>query len=118
MKPHKEEGALFTGYVGVTSTDRAAYHKHLSEYFRLDVPWTSDEEATAKWILEKAPDFFEKHLPFVGWLQFRYEPARSGEVLVQRIAVRTSWAVGGAHAGPRDEGVEKSHQGRWRFKAP
>lgn len=117
-KVHQEKGALFTGSVGVTTTDGAAYWKLLSEYGSLDVPWKSDEEAAVKWILEKDPKFFEKHLPFVGWVQFRYEPPTSGEVSVEKIHVFYSWGVSGLHVPPRDPEVNKNRDGPWRFKAP
>lgn len=116
MNPHREKGALFTGYVGVISSDRAAYEKLLMEYFKLDVPWTSDEEATVKWILKNDPGFFEKVTPFVGWVQFRYEFPLRGQALVKRFSVRLSSAMGGIHAEPKND-ADKAHKGPWRFRA-
>lgn len=46
-------------------------HSNLREtYSRLDVPWVDDEEAFAKWLLARNPNFFERSLPFIGYLEF------------------------------------------------
>jgi hypothetical protein len=117
-EPRKEGGAFFKGRVSTVSSDRLSYAKHKMHYESLDVPWKSDEEALVKWILEKEPDFFGKQRPFVGWLQFRFEPPSFEMVAVKQIRISTTWSVGGFHAAPKAEGARKDRDGPWRFKAP
>jgi hypothetical protein len=84
----------------------------------MDVPWRSDEEAAVRWILQKQPDFFEKNLPFVGYVQFRMEGSMPGSQRIKKIRMQLDWMVGGLHALPKNPDDEKNRDGAWRFEAP
>ena len=85
----------------------------------MEVPWASDEEAAVKWILkEKNPNFLEEDIPFVGYLQFRYESSLRGGERLKGIKINASYGVGGLHSTPNDESVYKDQDGPWRFKTP
>jgi hypothetical protein len=80
------------------------------------VPWKSDEEAAVKWILQRDPKFFEKSLPFIGYLQFRLENPPAG---AERVEIELRYGGGGIFTLPRDQGTDpmKNRNGPWRFKA-
>ena len=112
-------GERFQGTVGVPNSDRKVYDDYLSEYQRMDVPWASDEEAAVKWILkEKNPNFFEEHIPFVGYLQFRYESSLRGGERLKNIKINVSYGVGGLHSSPKDKSAYENREGPWRFQSP
>jgi hypothetical protein len=106
----------YVGRLGVPRRDMERYNDYLRQYMALDVPWKSDEEATVKWILEQEPDFFEKSLPFIGYVQFLYEASLPGGQRLKELRFEIEWGVGGIHAIPRDGFVHRE-SGPWRFRA-
>ena len=68
-----DRGYRFEGDLTVAQQDYDEYGKLFLKWMKLDVPWASDEEACVKWILKSQPDFFAKHIPFIGYVQFLYE---------------------------------------------
>jgi len=108
---------VFEGELRVPSSERQRYSDVLWEYAKLDVPWKSDEEAAVKWILEREPGFFEKNLPFIGYVQFHYEASLRGDERLKGLQIRMSYSAGGMASVPKDENVRTSHTGEWRFRA-
>jgi hypothetical protein len=109
---------VFHGSIEVPRIEQKKYFELFTEYSALDVDWKSDEEAAVKWILQREPDFFEKQLPFVGYVQFRMEGSLSGGQRIEKIRMQLGWAVGGLHSIPKNPEVEKNRHGEWRFQAP
>lgn len=109
----------FKGSITIPQREQAEYKGKCSEYMHLDVPWESDEEATVRWILEKDPGFFARHIPFVGYVQFLYERDFKQEDRIKSIKISLSWGVGGVHSMPKDPSVyKKSQDGKpWSFRA-
>jgi hypothetical protein len=113
-----ETNRIFRGLIQVPQSEREKYGKLVSEYSSLDVDWKSDEEAAVKWILQQEPNFFEKQLPFVGYVEFRIEGSLSGGQRIEKIKMQLSWGVGGLHSIPKNPEAEKNRPGEWRFQAP
>jgi len=91
----------YVGRLAVPRRDTERYDEYLRQYRALDVPWTSDEEAAVKWILEQEPDFFERALPFVGYVQFLYEARPYGGQRLKALRFEMGWTVSGIHSPPR-----------------
>lgn len=91
----------YVGRLAVPRRDTERYDEYLRQYRALDVPWTSDEEAAVKWILEQEPDFFERALPFVGYVQFLYEARPYGGQRLKALRFEMGWTVSGIHSLPR-----------------
>lgn len=106
------------GAVEIPQIASAEYDQLRSEYSKMDVPWRDDEEAAGKWILKRYPDFFEKHQPFIGYLQFRMEGSILGNVRIRKIAIECNWGVSGLHSLPKDPNADKQRNGHWRFEQP
>jgi len=106
----------YTGQVQVTRRGRAQYEEYLQTYMKMDVPWASDAEALAKWILEQEPKFFEKHKPFIGYVQFLYECSLCAGQRISRFDANIGWAVSGLHVPPKDKSIETNSAAPWRFK--
>ncbi|MHC4407072.1 MAG: hypothetical protein ACYTG0_46255 [Planctomycetota bacterium] len=108
----------YSGQIGVPRLAQEAYQKLLREYAKLDAPWKSDEEAAVRWILQRDPEFFKNHLPFVGHVQFLYETQLHGGRRLGRFEARLPWVVSGQHHEPRDQSLYKNRDDiPWRFQA-
>ena len=111
-------GRHFSGTVRVPYSERDEYGKLISEYARLDVPWQSDEDAAVRWILEKEPDFFAKQLPFIGYVQFRYEAGFYGGQRIASFKADVSYGMSGLHSAPKDKDAYKDRDSTpWSFRA-
>ncbi len=108
----------YTAFVNIPQRERKEYINYMKKYWKLDVPWVSDEEALVKWILRKDPKFFSKYTPFVGYLQFLYENSIPGGQRIAEFHATAGFVVGGMHQAPKDKDVYKK-RGHipWRFKA-
>jgi hypothetical protein len=118
--PHlpDEINGKFTAFVVVPKRERKEYIRYMEKYQKLDVPWVSDEEALVKWIIKEDPKFFDKHIPFAGYLQFLYEgPLRRGKRITQFCAVAYDMP-NGRYQMPKNRIVlKKRYSTPWRFKA-
>ncbi|MCK4917984.1 MAG: hypothetical protein KAS51_07200 [Candidatus Omnitrophica bacterium] len=107
----------FTAFVNISQKERKEYISYMKKYWKLDVPWVSDEEALVKWILKHDQEFFNKHIPFIGYLQFLYEISLPGDQRIIEFHVRASFGLGGKHQTPKDKNVYKERDNiPWRFK--
>lgn len=106
------------GTIDVPKAEFEAYQALITRYTHLDVPWPSDEEAAAKWILQQDPKYFERHKPFVGYLQFAVATRLAGSTPIRSISVHIVCQAGGMHMPPKDK---STYEGRmelpWRFTA-
>lgn len=113
----KESKWTFKGQVGVPQKERESYQNFLSSYSKMDVPWTSDEEAAVKWILKKEPDFFANQIPFVGYLQFLFENQLFGGQRIQKIKIGIGYGISGLATIPKDKKVQEGRDNMpWRFR--
>lgn len=108
----------FTAFVNIPQRERKEYVSYMKKYWKLDVPWVSDEEALVKWILRKDPKFFSKYIPFVGYVQFLYENSLPGGQRITKFHAEAHFGIGGMHQPPKDQNVYKKRDNiPWRFKA-
>ena len=97
--------------------ERRQYGEYLAEYSKLDVPWKSDEEAAVAWILKRTPDFFDRSLPFIGYVEFLFEFPFQGGQRLTRLQATAACGMSGLHYPPKDENAFKDRQNLpWRFK--
>lgn len=112
----KKPGKYYSGTIRVPYRERSEYSKLLMEYSKLDVPWKSDEEAMVRWILARQPDFFDKYLPFIGYVEFLFEGSFRGGQRLQSLKIYISYGMSGMHHPPKDKNAYRKH-GPWKFKA-
>jgi hypothetical protein len=113
----KNPGRLFSGTIRVPYSERNEYNSLLREYSKLDVPWQSDEEAAVRWLLTKKPDFFSKHLPFIGYIEFRFEGGFYGSQRITSFKADVSYGMSGEHYAPKDKSAYKDRDSTpWRFR--
>ena len=109
---------IFSGQVAVPDIERQEYVKLIFEYSKLDVPWKSDEDAAVRWIVKKEPDFFAKQLPFIGYIEFRYEGAFNAGQRVKSFNADVGYCISGIHSAPKDSNAyQKRGSTPWSFKA-
>src|SRR5262245_52181274 len=77
--------------------------------------WTSDTDALCRWIAQEHPQFFDKEIPVLGYLQFRLEDFNGNRTMVLRkLLADASWGVGGFHAVPKKG--EPDYSKKWWFE--
>lgn len=109
---------IFRGFLSVPEREREEYVSLLDAYRKMDVDWASDEEAAVKWILEKHPRFFERTLPFIGYVEFLVESPFHGGQRITSLRANIPFGVGGTSAIPKNPLYKKyQHNGAWRFEA-
>jgi hypothetical protein len=113
----KTDVGVFTGELAVPSREYQKYWAYIEQYQKFDVPWTSDEEAVCNWILKKEPGFFDHTLPFIGYVQFLFEPAKFASWRIRTFEATISWTVSGL-GGPDTSTWRVREETPWRFKAP
>lgn len=114
----KNSGRHYIVGLCVPNIERENYSRLISEYAKLDVPWKSNEDAAVRWILKKEPEFFNKQLPFIGYIQFRYEGPFYGGQRITSFKADASYAISGMHQPPRDNKLYKRNALEpWSFKA-
>lgn len=108
----------FTGELSIPEREREAYSALLTEYAKLDVPWKGDEEGAITWMIEHTPDFFERCIPFIGYVEFLYEVPFYGGQRISRFEAEIGWSISGLHHSPKDPAVLRDRaKTPWRFKA-
>ncbi|MBL9122709.1 MAG: hypothetical protein JNG90_03690 [Planctomycetaceae bacterium] len=115
-KSPSARGSHFHGDIQVPEREREAYLQLLGAYAERDVPWKSDEEAAAAWIVEHDPEFFARQLPFIGYVEFLLEVSFRGGARVQSFATDVTFGLSGLHVPPRDADVAAERAGPWRFE--
>ena len=112
-------GRHFKGSIRIPNSERRPYQKLIREYGQLDVPWKSDEDAAVRWILEKDPGFFSRQLPFIGYVQFRYETGfYGGHLNITSFEAHVLFSISGVSSTPKD-GVTTQDRNvmPWSFRA-
>lgn len=104
----------FSGRIHVPNIARENYIPLRQQYSRMNVPWRSDEEATVRWILKDQPDFFAHQLPFIGYLEIRFETGFYGGRRIEKMKIDLSYSVSGLHLPPKDGNYRS---GPWQFEA-
>jgi hypothetical protein len=107
----------FQGQILIPEKETTSYDEKLQEYRHLDVAWPGDEHAAVEWIVKNDPQFFEKHLPFIGYLQFLFETSLPGGQAIEKINIDVSYAVGGIFSAPKDKRIYQDRDNTpWNFK--
>jgi hypothetical protein len=116
----KKDQVLFTSTLRIPNRDREDYEKLLREFQRkANVSWGSDEGAAVRWIVAEDPTFFEKRVPFMGYLQFLYESRLQKTRRVASFSVDVEYALGGRAILPREDVLSQFNERRpWDYRAP
>jgi hypothetical protein len=110
---------VFTGHLGVPARERTAYVERLRAYAMLDVPWASDEEAAARWIVDREPDFFARQIPFIGYVEILHERSFHGGQPITHLKAGIAYGMSGMSAMPKDpELARRTDHSAWRFIGP
>lgn len=111
-----DEEAIYSASLGVPYVDRLEYDRWLNQYQQLDVPWISDETAAAKWIDKQDPTFFDKNIPYIGYVELLYEAQIQGDQRIKALEINWTYAVSGLHAPPRDDDAYQADRQKWSFR--
>lgn len=110
-------GRHFSGALRVPYIEMAKYRQLLGKYAELDVQWKSDEEATVMWILENDQNFFERHIPFIGYIEFLYEGSFHGTQRITSFRAEVTYGMSGQHYAPENDDYGDRDSRPWSFTA-
>ncbi len=111
-------GRHFSGTLRVPYIEMTEYRQLLGKYAELDVPWRSDEEAAVQWILENDPAFFERQIPFIGYIEFLYEGSFHGRQRITSFRAEITCGMSGLHYPPENDSIYEDRDSRpWSFTA-
>jgi len=113
----QEPGRHFSGTVQVPYSEMQEYRALLEEYAQLDVPWKSDEDAAARWIVENDPDFFGRQIPFIGYIEFLYEGSLHGGQRITSFKAEVTYGMSGLHYTPENDDYGDRDSMPWSFKS-
>ncbi len=108
-------GRHFSGTIRVPYIEMVEYRQMLQKYAELDVPWRSDEEAAVRWILENDPGFFEKQIPFIGYIEFLYEGSFHGGQRITSFRAEITYGMSGLHYAPENDDYGDRDSRPWSF---
>jgi len=113
-KDRQKPRLFFVGTLRVPDRARVQYSTLLRAFAGTNRPVTIDEEAAVVSILKRDADFFEREMPFIGYVEFLWETRVNGNQRVQRLEVQMNYGRGGREQKPggHDETT------KWRFNAP
>src|ERR1700730_1980662 len=89
-------GYTFSGELVVSKQDYGAFDELCGKLRREGI---HGEEACAQRILESDPDFFAKHLPFIGYVQFLYEANLADVQRIEHLNIYIRYGFS-FHGGP------------------
>ncbi len=110
-------GRHFSGTLRVPYIEMAKYRQLLGEYAELDVPWKSDEEAAVQWMVENDPNFFERHIPFIGYIEFLYEGSFHGGQRITSFRAEITCGMSGLHYAPENDDYGDRDSRPWSYTA-
>jgi hypothetical protein len=117
LKKIENKIEVYEGKVVVPEVEQEPYQDLLNKWEAQGVDWFADEEAAVKWILKRNPTFFDKHLPFIGYVKLRYEAHAPAGICIKRLNGRLDWMIWlPRRIDPRT--VDPDRMVPWRFRAP
>ena len=112
---------VFEGTIGVPEREQIVYETLRLKYQRSHMARGSNEEAAVRWIVQNDPEFFAKHLPFIGHVQLLFEGRFEAGHRFKSLDASFSYSVGGVHTEPaepkeREEFRKQMMTVPWRFE--
>jgi len=105
----------YVGYLSIPNKQRQRYLEYLKQFSQMKVAWPKDQEAAVKWMVGKEPDFLEKEMPFIGYVQFHFQFSFRPEQYVSRMSFTVYFGRSGG--GQDVDGFEERDEIRWRYRA-
>ena len=112
-----DQYSLYDIELSVPNIDMKEYQKYYNEFQKLDVPWVDNQDALARWIIKKDPNFFAKHIPFIGWIEILYEDSSITESpRLKKVNITLAAGISGMATPPKDpKNKNYISQSSWKF---
>jgi len=118
----KEEGkVIFHGQLMIPDKIREPYKKLLEEYaayIATEKPFQTeqDQAAALRWILNKQPDYLQRQIPFIGYVQFLYEVQLTEGRRIRSFDIMVDYHMG-YHLDPINRRIDAEEE-RKRWSEP
>ncbi|MBN1151207.1 hypothetical protein JXA84_08330 [candidate division WOR-3 bacterium] len=118
VSERENPGRFFCGIVRVPNLERETYSALISEYGKFDVAWRCDEDAAVRWLLSIDEHFFERYIPFIGYVEFLFESSVFGGQRISSFEAEIIYSISGLHTLPKDmSSYEERNSTPWSFRA-
>jgi len=108
----------YSGAVIIPQRDRTPYYALLQEFYKLHPESAGDEEDAVRWIVKNDPHYFEKTLPFVGYIQFLFESPLHGGEHLKSMHNLVIWTLPGIHTrSKREREYDAKKPSPWQYRA-
>jgi hypothetical protein len=109
---------FYEGQIRLPQTASEQYRNLMSEWWKTNPVWSSDETEFCEWLVKKEPDFFAREMPFIGYVQVRIEKMSINSAQnLKSLTVGFASGVGGLASIPRDKSkVRKNTEDYWFFE--
>ncbi len=113
-----DPGRIFSGTVRIPNLERETYSALIGEYAKFDVEWRCDEDAAVRWLLSIDEHFFERYIPFIGYVEVLFESSFFGGQRISSFKAEVVYSLSGLHTLPKDtSSYEERNSTPWSFRA-
>jgi hypothetical protein len=110
--------AIFRCSLEIPRSTRARYEQLLAAFAKTNPPRPKFQEDAVRWILAREPDYFQKEIPFIGYLQFLIEANVGRSPRRLKTVVIDGLSLADGLAGHLTDTNRADYEGPWRFVAP
>jgi hypothetical protein len=103
------------GDIAIAEVDRKPYDDLMDEWRKTGPDWVCDEDALCRWIARERPGFFDRAIPFIGYIEIRLEMPAGAPVAIGAVRGLVTFAVSGLATIPK-RGEEPPLDARWKFE--
>ncbi len=109
----------YQGQLIVPDVERLPYFDLLEQFYKAQPEQTGDEEAAVRWLVKKDARYFEKTLPFIGYIQVLFETPLEGGRHLKSLQCNLIWSLPGLHrASRRERDAQKNNTSLpWSYRA-
>jgi hypothetical protein len=112
-KDTKGSASVYQGYLSLPRVASERHDELMRQWWKTDPDWSSDEHEFCLWLAKNHPEYFSTELPFIGYIQIRFEGS-GHHVRLENVKIDRSWGVGGLHSPPKRKRRETSEE-KWFF---
>lgn len=93
----------YEGQIVIPQRVRKSYYALLQTFYKANPKMVGDEEEAVRWIVKNDPHYFEKTIPFVGYIQFLFESSLLGGQHIKSMHNLVIWTLPGLHMASQRE---------------
>jgi len=90
----------YEGRLSVPDIEQEPYFDLLKQFYKAEPEQTGNEQAAVRWITKRDAHYFEKTLPFIGYIDFLFETSLNSGQHIKSLHCAVIWSYPGLYSGP------------------